>query len=429
MKKRLGKYELVKKIGEGATSTVYLANDPFAGRQVAIKVATAGLLSDPAKGKRYAHLFLNEAALVGKLKHPHIVQIYDAVVTEDLSYIVMEYIPGETLDQHTTPATLLPIDRVVELIFKATLALNFAQRAGITHRDIKPANLLLSGEHDLKLTDFGAALDANAQDLTQVRGVGSPPYMSPEQLSEHDLDHRTDIYSLGVVMFQLLTGKLPFFAENTFKTIYRILNDETPLISSLRPGLALSFDRIAARAMAKDRDARYQTWDAFAQDLVTLAQGLELPRQRANEFADTRKFTALRAMPFFGEFSDVEIWEVIRFAEWRRIPAGTIIMRDGDTGNFFCFLAQGQLAVSKHGQALRTLATGDCFGEMAVIRRQSSLRSADIIASMQSDIVCIRSESLHRASESCRMRFYQGFMETLANRLMLADQRIINSSS
>ena len=209
MSKKLGKYELIKKLGEGATSTVYLGRDPFAQRDVAIKVATPEILGDPDKGRLYSHLFLNEASLVGKLNHPHIVQIYDAVVAEKLCYIVMEYVPGHTLEEHARPGHLLPMDRVVELIFKCTRALDFAHRIGITHRDIKPANILMSGESDIKISDFGAAIiGGNAR--TQVSGVGSPAYMSPEQVQEESLDHRTDIYSLGVVMFQLLTGQLPY---------------------------------------------------------------------------------------------------------------------------------------------------------------------------------------------------------------------------
>ena len=166
MKKKLGKYELVKTLGEGATSTVYLGRDPFAQRAVAIKVASPGILRDPEKGKLYSSLFLNEASLIGKLNHPHIVQIYDAVVTEDICYIVMEYVDGGTLDAHAEPGKLLPVDRVVELIFKCTRALDFAYRLGITHRDIKPANILLAGESDIKISDFGAAITNARGDRT-----------------------------------------------------------------------------------------------------------------------------------------------------------------------------------------------------------------------------------------------------------------------
>ena len=223
--KKLGKYELVKKLGEGATSTVYLGRDPFAQRAVAIKVASPGILHDPEKGKLYSSLFLNEASLIGKLNHPHIAQIYDAVVTDDICYIVMEYVPGGTLEAHAQPGYLLPVNRVVELVFKCTRALDYAYRLGITHRDIKPANILLAGASDVKISDFGAAIINNAgRERTQITGIGSPAYMSPQQVQEQPLDHRTDIYSLGVVMHQLLTGELPFTAGNNYNMIYQIVN-------------------------------------------------------------------------------------------------------------------------------------------------------------------------------------------------------------
>lgn len=174
MVKKLGKYELLKKLGEGASSTVYLGRDPFAQRDVAVKVASPEILGDAKRGKLYTHLFLNEASLVGKLKHPHIVQIFDAVVAEKLCYIVMEYVAGGTLEAYARPGHLLPVDRVVELIFKCTRALDFAHRLGITHRDIKPANILMSGDADIKISDFGASITSGRNERTQVSGIGSP---------------------------------------------------------------------------------------------------------------------------------------------------------------------------------------------------------------------------------------------------------------
>ena len=233
---KIGKYDLIRVIGQGATATVYLGNDPFAQRDVAIKVAFPEILKSPERGKLYTHLFLNEASLVGKLAHPHIVQIYDAVVAEDLCYIVMEYVRGGTLEACCSPTTLLPIERVVEIIFKCTRALDFANRIGITHRDIKPANILYSGDDpatgDIKISDFGAAI-VDAPERTQVSGIGSPAYMSPQQVRELALDHQTDIYSLGVVMYQLLTGHLPFQASSNYNIIYQIINSEpTPPVGA-----------------------------------------------------------------------------------------------------------------------------------------------------------------------------------------------------
>ena len=423
MIEKLGKYELLQKLGEGATSTVYLGRDPFAQRDVAIKVASPAVLNDPKRGRLYTNLFLNEASLVGQLNHPHIVQIYDAVVTEKLCYIVMEYVAGGTLEEHARPGHLLAVDRVVELIFKCTRALDFAHRLGITHRDIKPANILLSGESDIKITDFGTAIISRQTERTQVTGIGSPGYMSPEQVQENPLDHRTDIYSLGVVMFQLLTGRLPFEADSNYKMIYQIIHSATPQPSSLRPELPPVLDQIVGRAMARDRNARYQTWGAFAQDLTQAVRDRQL-QTPGGDFADTEKFDILRAMPFFAEFSDVEIWEVLRFSQWQRVPPGSVIMRDGEPGDFFCFLAAGNLKVSKAGKMLDILSKGECFGEMAVIGRQQQLRGADITAQNAADLISVSGAALQQASAACRMHFYQSFAEVLASRLSLANQRL-----
>ena len=423
MIKKLGKYELFKKLGEGASSTVYLGRDPFAQRDVAIKVASPEVLSDPKKGKLYTNLFLNEASLVGKLRHPHIVQIYDAVVTEKLCYIVMEYVAGGTLEEHAHPGHLLAVDRVVELIFKCTRALAFAHRIGVTHRDIKPANLLITGDSEIKISDFGAAITNHHNERTQVSAIGSPAYMSTEQILELALDHRTDIYSLGVVMFQLLTGRLPFEADNQFNMVYQIMHSDTPKPSSLRLALPPVLDVIVGKAMTKDRDARYQTWEEFANDLAQAVRNRQLLMPRA-EFADTEKFATLRALPFFSDFSDVEIWEALRFSQWQHVAPGTVIMRDGEAGNFFCFLAAGQLQVSKAGKTLNTLSPGACFGEMAVINRQAPLRGADVSALSAADIITIRGEALQKASANCRMHFYQSFLEVIAARLSAANQRL-----
>ena len=423
---KIGKYDLIRVIGQGATATVYLGNDPFAQRDVAIKVAFPEILKSPERGKLYTHLFLNEASLVGKLAHPHIVQIYDAVVAEDLCYIVMEYVRGGTLEACCSPTTLLPIERVVEIIFKCTRALDFANRIGITHRDIKPANILFSGDDpatgEIKISDFGAAI-VDAPERTQVSGIGSPAYMSPQQVRELALDHQTDIYSLGVVMYQLLTGHLPFQASSNYNIVYQIINSEPTRPSALRREIPPVLDAIVARAMAKDTKARYATWEAFAHDLAQAFWQKQL-NTPSRDFADSEKFDTLRELPFFADFSDVEIWEVLRFSHWSTIPPGVAVMRDGDHGDFFCFLAEGELKVIKGSRILNLLTTGDCFGEMAVISKGTQTRGADIIALTESKIVTVKGDALRKASDACRMHFYQSFLEVLAGRLALANARL-----
>ena len=424
MKSKLGKYELLRKIGDGPMSTVYLGRDLFARRDVAIKVTSPDILRDPVKGKLYSSLFLNEASLMGKLSHPHIVQIYDAVVAEDVCYIVMEYVAGGTLEEHVHPGNLLPVDRVVELVFKCTRALDFAYGLGITHRDLKPANVLLAGASDIKISDFGAAIVKSAGlERTQINGNGSPAYMSPQQIVGQSLDHRADIFSLGVLLHQLLTGELPFAAKDNQEMRAAIIKGEPTKPSVHRPGLPPVLDEIVGRAIARHLAARYPTWQSFANDLAQVICNRHL-ETLPSEFGDTEKFATLRALPFFSDFTDIEIWEALHFADWQHVPPGTLIMRDGNPGNFFCFVADGELAVSKNGTRLTTLTKGECFGEMAIIRRHSHIRSADVVAETEADIITIRGEALEKASESCRMHFYQGFLDVLANRLSLSNQQL-----
>lgn len=421
---KIGKYQVVKKLGEGATSEVYLCHDPFASRDVAIKVVFPDSLTDVENRNLFKKLFITEASLAGKLSHPHIVQIYDAVVDEGLSYVVMEYVDGGTLEPHCNPDALLPVDKIVEIIFKCGRALDFANRAGVIHRDIKPANILLHGETDIKISDFGSALMTTSE-VTQVSGIGSPAYMSPQQIKEHPLTLQTDIYSLGVVMYQLLTGQLPFQASNNFSMMYQITNVEPQPPSSLRPEIPPAVDRIARKAMQKELEQRYQDWDEFSYDLAEVFRSEEAA-QKKEEFADSEKFNTLRGLPFFANFSDAELWEVMRVSGWEYCKPGKVLMREGETGDFFCLLASGEVKVIKQGKLLNILNAGECFGEMAYISRASgSVRSADVLTLSDSRVITIRNDDLDRASDICRHKFDRAFMAILVDRLSLSNTRLI----
>lgn len=428
----IGKYEIRSKLGEGATSTVYLGYDAFAGRDVAVKEIFPEVLKDKEKGRLYQHLLVTEASLAGKLIHPHIVQIFDAVLSDEQSYIVMEYVPGGTLEPFCTPSTLLPVDRLVEIIFKCTRALDYAQRHGVTHRDIKPANILLAkagdinerSGGDIKISDFGAAMTTgNDQTQTQVAGVGSPAYMSPQQVREANLNHQTDIYSLGVVMYQLLAGRLPFQASSNYGMVYQICNSDPPPPSTFRTDVPPSLDAIVARAMQRELEARYQSWEEFSHDLAQSFRNKQLAA-RLQDFPDSEKFETLRVLGFFDEFSDVEIWEVVRFSRWEIVAPQTLVMKDGEPGDTFGFLLDGELTVSKRETTLGQLAPGDCFGELAVVRRGGRVRGADVIALTTAKVVSISGEALRHASDACRMHFYQAFLDVVANRLDTVNSRL-----
>ena len=417
---KIGKYEIVKELAKGATSAVFLANDTFAGRQVAIKLVNSEALRDKQKGRRYKKLFLTEASLVGKLSHPHIVAIYDAVAEDQLCYIVMEYVPGGTLEKYCSVETLLPIDKVIEIIFKCSKALAFAHRHGIIHRDIKPANIMFSDGLDIKISDFGAALNEQT-DTTQIIGVGSPAYMSPQQVKEQPLTHQTDIFSLGVVMYQLLTGRLPFVGNNNYSTIYQIINVDPPPPSLHRPEIPPHLDVIVKTALRKDLETRYQTWEEFAQKLIEVFNNLEKPKEDVSE---GERFDILRKLAFFSQFSDVELWEVVHITRWRKHPPGVTLIKEGGIGKSFFILASGEVNVSKEGKLLNVLQPGECFGEMAYLGKTKFTRSASIISVSDITAIEITSESLAQASENCRHQFNRAFLEILVDRLSAANIRL-----
>ncbi|MDD4913197.1 MAG: serine/threonine-protein kinase [Sideroxydans sp.] len=415
----VGKYRILKELGSGATSTVYLALDPFNQQQVALKVFS-DVLKLTTAGRAMRKLILVESSLVGKLSHPHIVKILDAVMEGDVNYMVIEYVEGETLEKFGEVDHLLPLGRIAEIVYKCSKALEYAQFQGVIHRDIKPANILIQGESDIKISDFGAALLENHQ-TTQVTGVGSPAYMSPEQIKEQKLSHQTDIYSLGVTMYRLLTGRLPYEAANNFSMIYQIMNIDPAVPSTFRPEIPPELDAIVMRAMCKDVAHRYQTWDAFARDLVSFIS-YNVPQQA--EFFDTEKFDTLRALPFFAGFSDVELWEVLRISEWRKIHKDEQIISEGELGEKFYIVANGSVRVVKQGRLISLLHKGDCFGEMAHFSGEDARRSTDVFAKTDVKLIEIDPAVLALASANCRFQFSEAFLGMLVKRLAVANTRI-----
>jgi serine/threonine protein kinase len=338
----------------------------------------------------------------------------------DTNYIVMEYIEGETLEKYGEVDHLMDIGRIAEIIYKCGKALEYAQYQGVTHRDIKPANILLRGDSDIKISDFGAAVVENQQS-TQVSGVGSPAYMSPEQIKEQPLTHQTDIYSLGVTMYRLLTGKLPFDAANSYSMIYQIMNIDPQPPSTFRPEIPRELDAIVLRAMNKDTELRYQTWDEFTRDMVALIS-YNVPQQ--DEFFDTEKFNTLRALSFFSNFSDVELWEVLRISDWHKVSREESIVHEGEEGVNFFIIASGSVRVVKQGRLLSLLHQGDCFGEMAHLSGKDAHRSTDIYSKTDVTLIEIDPEVLTRASANCRYHFSEAFLGMLVKRLSMANTRI-----
>ena len=243
---QVGKYDVQKLLGKGATGTVYQAKDTFSGREVALKTIEPEVFSDPEFGTVYRSQFLNEASLAGKLRHPHIVAILDAVVEENSGYIAMEIVTGGDLAQFARPDKLLPVEDVLQIVFKCCGALDYAFTQGIVHRDIKPANIMIAQGTDVKIADFGAAFLRKTQAVQSV-AMGSPFYMSPEQCEgSGELDARTDIYSLGIVIYEMLSGRPPFLGQGFGQIVIQHMQ-RTPV--SLR---SLGVERSEERRVGKE---------------------------------------------------------------------------------------------------------------------------------------------------------------------------------
>jgi eukaryotic-like serine/threonine-protein kinase len=417
---KIGKYPIVRELGRGATSVVYLGRDPFAGREVAIKVVRTQSPGDTDLQRRFRRVFLNEAALVGKLFHPHILAIYDAFSEDDLSYIVMEFVPGRTLEQYCDVANLLPVSKVVEMVFKCSLALAFAQRHGVIHCDIKPANILISGDTDIKISDFGAAQYEQAEH-THLKGVGSPAYMSPEQVQDRELDFRTDIYSLGVLTYQMLTGKLPFRASSKASLLYQVVNIPPVPPSTFRREIRPELDAVVLRCLEKDPDARYTTWGDFSRELTQSYRSLEVP---SDNISDTEKFNTLRSLTFFKDFRDQELWEAVRITQWRKFLSEQNVIREGDTGDSFFIIITGEAKVTKTGRLLNILRAGDCFGEMLYFSETNTRRTTTISSLSPLAVIEIRAADLSQSSDTLQKEMNKAFLRILIDRLTWANNRL-----
>jgi serine/threonine protein kinase len=420
----VGKYQLLRELGKGASGKVYLAEDPFNKRKVAIKVAFPEALKHSEDGAFYKSMFLNEAALAGKLNHPHITQIYDAVVEDKYSYIVMEYVEGGTLEKFCKPDALLETRDVAEISFKCVRALAFAQTLGLTHRDIKPGNILHSDGTEIKIADFGAAIN-KVSDRTVITNVGSPAYMAPELVTgQAQASHLTDIYALGVVMYYMLAGKLPFSGANTMSVIYQIVNTDVDPPSAHRKGISPELDAVVMKAMAKEPAKRFATWDEFGAALAEIWKKEHKAEEKRDQ-SDTERFSLMRTLPFFREFPENELWEVLKLTKWAKFKPDYALIKEGDQGDSFFVLAGGYVRVTRGKKTLSVLSAGDCFGEMSYLAKTGDPhRSATVTTTSDAIIMKIRAEDLRGASLSCRRLFDERFLNTLVERLEKANEQI-----
>ncbi len=411
--RQVGKYEVFGEIGKGGMGTVYLGFDRYQNREVAIKVASTAGIADEAYLQKFQKMFFNEARIAGMLKHPNIIPVYDAGVDGPHYYIIMEYISGsKTLKNHCRPDMLLTVEQVVEIIFKCCKALDYAHRQGVVHRDIKPGNILITDSLDIKISDFGIAQIVRS-DTTQPTGlIGSPAYMSPEQIREEQLTQQTDFFSLGVLMYELLTGRSPFHADIFSGVVRKILYEEPLPLRFYRSDIPKTLETIVTKALSKRLTDRYKTGTQFATDISLTYINLKESEEKIDQ---TEKFNILRKLNFFRDFLDVEIWEVLRAMVWREYPPNARIVTEGAVDETFYIIVNGQVSVCKGEKNVAILVEGDCFGEMGYLTKEK--RTASILSLTDVILLEMNSTSLEQASPGCQLRFHKVFLKTLLERL------------
>ena len=416
---RVGKYDVIKPLGRGAAAMVYLARDSFDGREVALKVIKPEYFKHPEFQRVYRPQFQVEASLAGKLDHPHIVAIYDAVLNDEQGYLAMEYVPGGNLAPYVSGKNLLPVDNAVEVTFKCCGALDYAFRRGIVHRDIKPANIMVGDGTDIKIGDFGAAYLQHGEAVETLR-LGTPSYMSPEQVEEKPLTHQSDMYCLGIVLYELLTGLRPFVARTLPALFKKILNDQPVPPSRLQAGVPAALDPVVLRALAKNPADRYASWADFALELASIG------RLRSSQQAvpDSEKFESLKKVKMLSSLSEPELWALVKAGQWSRAPANQVIIGEGESSDRLYFLAKGEAKVTKRGRLLNVIHAGEFFGEMSFISNGGLARQATVESAGDLLLATFERAALEQVQARCQLRFLWALLHNVVDRLVLADARL-----
>jgi eukaryotic-like serine/threonine-protein kinase len=398
---------------------VYLAVDRFSQRRVAIKVVRMGSAASEDRAQ-LEHLWVNEMRLAGRLKHPYILEIYEAGAAGDGNFLVMEYVNGGTLKAHTRPGALLEIPRVADIVFKVCHALEYANTQGLLHRDIKPDNILLAEDGTPKVSDFGAAYLTNAE-TTQVIGVGTLPFMSPEHFEGAEPNVQHDIYATGVMAYLLLTGAYPHGGDNQAAIIYEKLHRSPVPLATRRPQVPPALRSAVETAMHRDPGVRFTSWSAFRDALSAAFPDLG----EVDGVGESARFESMRRIPFFERFSETEVWEAVRISSVAEFPAGHEVITEGSEDSTVYVVESGELEVMRRGVRIGRVPTGEVFGEIAYIEGTERPRSASVRTVTPATVIAFRPEALKSASGTLQVAFGRAMVRQLVQRLFKANDRYV----
>ncbi len=414
--RKIGRYEIKNELGRGNMGAVYLARDPYIDREIAIKISNHRNTGSEENPDRFSREFFNEAKTVSRLIHPNIIAVYDANVHQGNCYIAIEYVDGSDMKAFCRGDALLPTEQVLEYMFGVCRGLDYAHNMGIIHRDIKPANIMLTSEGVVKIGDFGIAC-VQEETTSKTKVVGTPHYMSAEQVEQKPMDGRSDVFALGCVLYELLTGEKAFPGETPAQIVGRILDGETPSLSQRRPDLPGALDAIIVKALAKHPDDRYQTCLDLAYDLRVVQQQIS---DMKPEDSLTNILDYICNIPFFRDFSRDQVQKLLGASTALRVKKGDVIIEEGDTDDALYVILSGTVSISKQQERIVRIERGECFGEMAYLSHRP--RTATVTAATDCILLKISSAVLDRFPDSMQLLFIKSCAMTLANRLAYTNE-------
>jgi eukaryotic-like serine/threonine-protein kinase len=415
---KIGRYEILGTVGRGNMGNVYFARDPMIGRLVAIKTRRFDIVEEEKERGTFIDKFFEEARIAGNLIHPGIVTVFDVGRDEDECFIAMELLEGESLASFTKSENLMGPARVAELVRYVATALDFAHSNGVIHRDIKPANLMFTKDLRIKITDFGIATVKRASESGDFQIVGTPSYMSPEQTKGLKLTPQTDLFSLGVVFYELLLGRRPFHGRTLYELMDTIRYSPAASILTFNPDLPPGLDDVIQRTLEKEPDRRYASGLELASEIEQAMKGRRIPRR---DIKTTKKADLLKSIQFFRGFSGEEIEEIIRLGAFIRYNPSQVIVREGDVDTTFFVLVSGTVRVYRNNRKIEDLHKGSVFGEMGAFT--NSQRTAHVIAREICIVLKLDLKLIERESGDLKIKFYQVFIETLVSRLEKTTKR------
>lgn len=431
---KIGRYEILGELGQGSMGIVYKGRDTAIDRIVAIKSIklqeTVSASDEDLSTKR----FYQEARIAGHLSHPNITTIYDVGENEGIHYIVMEYIDGEPLTKVILEKNLAFREKLNIIILTAR-ALHFAHQRGVVHRDIKPENIMLLNDFQVKIMDFGIAKFDSKDALLQTQPgliLGTPSYMSPEQLSGEQLDRQTDLFSLGVLSYELLTGTRPFLAENLTALLKKILYENPIPPRKINSSVPKEIEKMVLKTIEKKKELRYQTASEYADDVeLFLSQDEMVSTQNIPAAKGYNKQKIIQSLKknytFFSDFSDAELYQIFKISNKRAYRKGEVVFKEGTIGNQMFIIISGEIIITKQfhkGEEaiLNSLKTGDSFGEMAIL--DFSPRYATATSKSDSILISISEVILRNSEPRLCLKLYKNLSSILSEKLKKSDTTI-----